>query len=327
MPDQAPRGWIVLALGLLLAACTSPSPGTADAIGEAAGTIVPSSADNHSRLLDDTPRLLVLTAMRSELDPLLAAAEIDATYVVSGRTVHLGRLGGVEVALLATGISMVNAAVSTQEALHHFDITGIVFCGIAGTPNPDLGIGEVTVPAQWAQYQEHVFSHTNNRWRDSELGSFGMMQPQRVGVTRQSGEPDVPEQKLWFAVDEQMLRAARNAAGAGLELERCNRSGDCIDSRSRIIVGGNGVSGPTFVDDNEYSVWVWKTFHPDVLDMETAAVAHVAYTNEIPYVAVRGVSDLAGGHEKDNRVLSFGRMAARNAAMVTIAMLGELTGR
>ena len=89
-------------------------------------------------------------------------------------------------------------------------------------------------------------------------------------------------------------------------------------------VGGNGVSGPTFVDDAAYRDWVWDTFAPDGFDMETAAVGHVAYANGVPYLGIRSISDMAGANPNENRVESFAPIAARNAAIVVRALLADL---
>jgi adenosylhomocysteine nucleosidase len=81
------------------------------------------------------------------------------------------------------------------------------------------------------------------------------------------------------------------------------------------------VSGPTFVDNEEYREWVWDALHADVLDMESAAVAHVAYANNVPFIAFRGVSDLAGGEEGENAIGNFLGLAADNAALAAMAFL------
>jgi len=91
-----------------------------------------------------------------------------------------------------------------------------------------------------------------------------------------------------------------------------------------LVVGGNGVSGPTFVDNAAYRQWAWETFQADALDMETAAVAHVAYVNRVPYIAFRSLSDLAGGGPGKNEGKIFGKLAADNSATVVIEYLKYL---
>ena len=69
---------------------------------------------------------------------------------------------------------------------------------------------------------------------------------------------------------------------------------------------GNGVSGQAFVDNAAFREYTFKTFNASVLDMETSALAMVAYANGVPYIAFRSLSDLAGGgkgRERDRGLL------------------------
>ena len=67
---------------------------------------------------------------------------------------------------------------------------------------------------------------------------------------------------------------------------------------------------------------------PDVVDMESAAVARAAAEHRVPYLAVRGVSDGAGDPLGDRgfpaQFFDYYRLAAFNAAVVTRAVAGEL---
>ena len=88
-------------------------------------------------------------------------------------------------------------------------------------------------------------------------------------------------------------------------------------------MGGNGVSGPTFVNNTAYREWVWKTFRPDAIDMETAAAAYVAYVNRVPFIGFRSLSDLAGGGPGCNKIRIFRQLAADNSASVVLAFLNQ----
>jgi adenosylhomocysteine nucleosidase len=84
-------------------------------------------------------------------------------------------------------------------------------------------------------------------------------------------------------------------------------------------VGGQGVSGQAFVDNAAFREYTFKTFDASLLDMETAAVAHVAYSNGVPFIAFRSLSDLAGGGEGENQIKTFFKLAADNSARVLLA--------
>ena len=213
---------------------------------------------------------------------------------------------------------------TVQLALDHFTIDRIVFSGIAGGVDPDLSIGDVVVPQRWGQYLEVLMARESGEgWSrppffEYPFANFGMMFPRSVTVLR-SGL-DAPETRFWFPVDESLLDRTRSAS-AHVVLERCTPEGDCLASAPRIVIGGAGVSGGAFVDNAEFREYAFETFGARVLDMESAAVAHVAWANGVPFIAVRSLSDLAGGSEQANQLEVFFRLAAGNAAAVVRALL------
>ncbi|HEX2998018.1 MAG TPA: 5'-methylthioadenosine/S-adenosylhomocysteine nucleosidase [Anaerolineales bacterium] len=277
---------------------------------------------------DSSPRLAVMSAFEEELTQLRSKANITDKYVINGRTYYVGELAGKDVVLVLSGVSMVNAAMTAQTVLDHFEVSGIVFSGIAGGVNPDLKIGDVVVPAQWGEYQEQTFAReTADGWDAGEpttdFKNYGMMFPQSVSLVRKGQNPDSEEQLFWLPVSQNMLEAAKESAEQ-VQLSDCTALKLCLDHKPKVVVGGNGVSGPTFVDNADYREWVWKTFQADALDMESAAVAHVAYVNDVPFIAFRSLSDLAGGGPGENEISTFFQLAADNSANVVIAFLERL---
>lgn len=284
-----------------------------------------------TRAVHDVPRIAVMSAFDAEWVKLRAATQITGTRVINGRTHYLGRLGGQDVVLLLSGFSMINAAMTTQALLDHFTVSRIVFSGIAGGVNPGLHVGDVTIPAQWGAYQEAVFARETPTGFDpvrftGEFPNFGMSYPRATSVAVPVGPPDSLERKFWFPVDSSSLAIARRVAGT-VRLSRCTSAEQCLEHAPVVVTGGNGVSGSTFVDNAAYREYAWNTFKADALDMETAAVALVAYENRVPYIAFRSLSDLAGGNAGKNENATFGRLAADNSAAVVIAFLQALPAR
>ncbi|MEO6409086.1 MAG: 5'-methylthioadenosine/S-adenosylhomocysteine nucleosidase [Burkholderiaceae bacterium] len=276
-------------------------------------------------LLDATPRVAVISAFDAELALLRAQTKGVRSHRVHGVEFTTGELEDRPVVLLLSGISMTNAAMNTQRVLDRFAVTHIVFSGIAGGVNPDLHIGDVTVPQRWASYLEAVFAREPAPGRfappgwmkDATLPNYGMLHPRPVGVqTEHSGKP---ESRFWFEVDPAMLAAAQQLAGVALE--RCASPTACLDHAPALVFGGSGVSGQAFVDNAAFRDYTFATFRANVLDMETSAVAQVAYANGVPYLAFRSLSDLAGGGEGENQIGVFFQIAANNSAKVVLAFL------
>ena len=274
--------------------------------------------------LDDTPRIAVISAFEPELKLLLNRLQGPAKHSVNGVEFTTGTLEGKPVVLFLSGISMVNASMNTQLVLDRFNIQSIVFSGIAGGVNPGLHIGDVSVPAQWGQYLEVLMARETApgqftippRMEAQTLAPFGMLHPRPV-ETRTAASP-APVRKFWFEVDPRMLEVARSLGP--IALESCN-AGVCLTHTPQLMVGGNGVSGQAFVDNAAFREYAFKTFQANVLDMETAAVGMVAYSNNVPYIAFRSLSDLAGGGEGANEMVTFMNIAADNSAKVLLAFL------
>jgi len=298
--------FLTLVVIAVLSACTTPS----------------------ASLRDPTPR----TAVMSAFPPELAALETHLTEArrsaAGGVEFITGRLAGQDVVLFLSGISMVNAAMTTQMALDRFEIERIVFSGIAGGVDPSLDVGDVVVPDRWAQYLESVMAReTPDGYRlppyhaeAAEHANFGMMFVAPVDIARAGAEP---EPRYWFPADPALIAIASDAAGS-VQLKRCPAPNDCLAHEPKIIVGGAGVSGPAFVDNAALREWAFSTFEARVLDMESAAVAHVAYANQTPFIAFRSLSDLAGGDPGDNQARTFFQLASENSAAVVLAFLEAL---
>jgi adenosylhomocysteine nucleosidase len=277
--------------------------------------------------LDSTPRLAIVGAFAPELEALLALTKVERTVEHNGVEFSFGKLAGRDVVVFASGVSMVNAAMTTQLALDKFQVQAVIVDGIAGGVDPSLDIGDVVVPAQWGQYLEAIFARETDNgfapppWAELPFPNFGMIFPQNVDVRRKGGTEE--ESKFWFAADPALLAAA-SAIVDKVELQNCSAEGECLPTPPRIVVGGNGVSGQAFVDNAKFREFTAATFQAQVLDMETAAIATVAYANGIPFIGFRSLSDLAGGGPGENEMETFMGVAAGNAAAVLVAFIEAL---
>jgi adenosylhomocysteine nucleosidase len=289
------------------------------------GMSMPSAARTQR---SDTGRTAILCAFEPEWTALVGLVKHPHTSTVEGVRVVSGTLEGQSVVLMLSGVSMVNAALTTQFLIDHFPIKRIVFSGIAGGIDPALSIGDVIVPERWVESMELTLARATPdgfkapAWMPGMTGlpGYGMMLPRGVRV----GSAHHPEEyRDAFDVDPGLFALARSAVG-GLALKNCTAARACLDNAPKVVIGGTGVSAPAFVDNKEYREYLYATFHAGVTDMESAAVAQVAFRNEIPFIVFRSVSDLAGGDASTNQMNTFMQLAADNSASVVAAFLRAL---
>ncbi|MBM3928225.1 MAG: 5'-methylthioadenosine/S-adenosylhomocysteine nucleosidase [Sphingomonadales bacterium] len=237
--------------------------------------------------------------------------ERAAEHQLHGRVVLEGQFAGRDVILAQTGVSMVNAAMTTQALIDRFAISRIVVSGVAGGLDPANGVGRVLAPARWGQFLEVGMGRATSSGPvlpplpgATDLPPFGMMIPRDVIVGHDAA---AERERRWFEVDPDLLELART-----------------LESEHDLRVGGAGLSGTAFVDNAAYRDYLHATFDAAVVDMETAAVAQVAFANRVPFIAFRSLSDLAGGEADANHLPHWLERACAEVSAVTRAFIAAL---
>ena len=201
---------------------------------------------------------------------------------------------------------------------------------MAGSVDPNLSIGDVVVPQSWAKYDETTYLRETapGVYEAPFPGVSPLVPPYSFigtrGVRIATPDDPAPAPRLWFDVDDGLLKIVQAATG-NAALTRCDEDRSCLPSEPVIRIGGRGLSGSVFMDNGAYRDYLHETFDAQVVEMETAAIAMVAYSNEIPFIAFRSVSDLAGGGTASkNEIRAFEHLAARNSAALVMAFLKHL---
>lgn len=296
-------------------------------LASACALLALSAAAPAAPVLDATARTAVVSAFGPEETLLLKQAADKREHLVNGVRFTTALLEGQPVLLFMSGVSMSNAAMNTQLALDRFNVRRIVFSGIAGGVDDQLRIGDVAVPRRWGNYAEAIYARETAPGRyapppyadPAARANYGMIHPRDIKLATADGGS---ETRFWFEVDPGLLQLAKGLPAD--TLRRCDAAQRCLSAPPRIVAGGNGLSGPIFMDNAGYRDYLAKTYQAQVVDMETAAVAQVAHANRVPFIAFRSLSDLAGGSEHANEMDTFMQIAADNAANTVRGLLRAL---
>lgn len=189
-----------------------------------------------------------------------------------------------ELVLLRTGIGLVAAASALATALTRVRPGVIVSAGTAGGLGYDVEVGDVCASQALA-------------FTDADATAFGYARGQTPGQP-ETFPGDASLLERLSAVGPQALGAA-TPSSAGSRL------------RTGLMLAGNSfVTAANVADTREVFPRALST------DMESTALAQVAAGAEIPFLAVRGISDLCGPQAGQDFHIEAEEAAARSAAAV-----------
>jgi adenosylhomocysteine nucleosidase len=270
------------------------------------------------------PYLAVVSAYPAELAPIAAATEVEATLQIGSRSYYAGRLGGVRVLLGLTGIGITNATDATRSLLARRDVAGLVMSGTAGTKQH---IGDVVLASELSEPDRPRVFHPN-----AALVALGRRAATALPEPLERCTPvppGSPTAELVCLLFDPVVRFG----GRGVSFDPFGTT------PAQCTLGGGDVFGCELPPGALVTTDDAELLHPrsitttDVEDMESAAVARVAATRRVPFLAVRAGSD-GGGDPRGDRgfpaqFFDYYRLAAHNAGDVTLAIvaaLGRLAG-
>ncbi len=197
----------------------------------------------------------IIGAMDEEVAKLIEQMDVKEIVEKASMTFYRGMLCGKNAVVVRSGIGKVNAAACAQILIDLFQVDILINTGIAGSLDAKIDIGDMVIS-------------TDALHHDMDARMFGYA----VG--------QVPRMDTLFFPADDMLIAKAKAAN-----EEAN------PEISTYV--GRVVSGDQFVASAELKNRIVADFGGLCTEMEGAAIAHVAYLNEVSYVIIRAISDKA----------------------------------
>ncbi len=239
-------------------------------------------------------RLGIIGAMDVELDLIRESVEVARVDTIAQRIFYSGTIDGIDCVCVKAGIGKVNAALTAEILIMNYNVDALVFTGVAGGINPQLGIGDIVI-------SRRVIYH-----------DFGQIVPDTF----------FPWDTVGFFADSFLVAIAKEAAANAtfdpIPKKICKETGHV----PRVIVG-RVVTGDQFISSEEKRRWIEETFDADCVEMEGAAVAQVCVINKVPFVIIRSLSDLAN-EKADVDFEAFVLYAAKNSSMIVKEILNLL---
>ena len=130
---------------------------------------------------ESTERVGIISAMSNEIQLLLDNAEIERVENIGGVDFHVGKLRDKDVVIMKSGIGKVLASSAATTMMDHYNISRILFTGIAGT------VGKRNLPVHPGTCRSGIQSRNrDNRSGQCLQGNHRHGRPvHRIGVVRE----------------------------------------------------------------------------------------------------------------------------------------------
>ena len=235
--------------------------------------------------LAEDSRIGIISAMPNEVDLLLKKAEIDHVDKIGNVEFNVGTLCGQPVVIAQAGVGKILSAAGMAAMLNNYDISEVLFTGIAGGVGDETHVLDVVIATQLVQHDYGQITNGGFEWSEGYSGEGG-----------------------YYACDEGLVEDAFRAAV------------DVVGPDH--VFKGVVASGDQFVASEEYVKKLQDDFNAIACEMEGASIALVCEQYGVPFVVIRVMSDKADGaaHETYENMAD---IAADHSSRIVMEMLDE----
>ncbi|HYW55640.1 MAG TPA: 5'-methylthioadenosine/adenosylhomocysteine nucleosidase [Polaromonas sp.] len=235
----------------------------------------------------------ILSALAEEQQGLIELLHEPQKITHAGRDFWRGHLHGQPVVLALSRIGKVAAATTATALIERFEVSRIVFTGVAGGMGAGVQVGDVVVANEFVQH---------------DLDASPIFPRYEVPLYGQSR----------FACDAALTALLLDASRAGLK--------SLTLPTARLLHHGLIASGDRFVSGAQESEALLSALHAAdhrvlAVEMEGAAVAQVCFDYGIPFAAVRTISDRADDQAHVDFPQFVKEVASRYAQAITQHLL------
>lgn len=250
--------------------------------------------------------VIVIVAMEEELAPFLQLAESVSEPEQVGNSIHRASvINGRNILLVHGGIGLVNASgaatsalLLTQQKNDGASPPLVISAGSAGGLGENVKVGDVVIG-------------TDTINADADARAFGY----------QLGQ--VPGMPVSYPVPEDLAAVSNVGMGStegsadSADTARSSTSSSASAKLVKTVHHGLMVSSYSFIDQSR-AVVIKGLFEGALsTDMESSAIAQIAYAYNAPFLAIRGISDLCGPAAETDFVTHVDDAADRSAEIVT----------
>ena len=228
----------------------------------------------------------IIGAMECEINRLKSLLEDIEEINCRKFTFYKGELFDKHVVIVKSGVGKVAAAVCTQIMIDKFCPDFIVNTGVAGGLKTGMEIGEIVIADRLVQ---HDFDATVLGYAKGYICN---------GIN--------PKEPTYFYPDKELINKFEESLNAKVP-----------ELKHHI---GTIASGDMFVSSDKRKKEIKNLFDACAVEMEGAAIAQTAAFNNIPFVIIRAISDLADDSASKKLALTEADSARISAKALEVIM-------
>lgn len=240
-------------------------------------------------------------AMPEEISGVIALLDNPQSETLGMRAYTSGTINGIKTVVVFSRWGKVAAAATVSALIHHYNITELIFTGVAGAINPELNIGDIVIA---------------NRLVQHDMDARPLMQQFEIQLLGKTYfETAQSEIDIVTIAIQSILYNGSLIAKIGthvLALFSINQP--------KLHIGDIASGDKFFANTSDKDAL--HAALPDVLcvEMEGAAVAQVCYEYAIPFTVIRTISDVAD----DNSHIDFPRFIKQVSSKYSVTIIEEL---
>ncbi|MGB0837287.1 MAG: 5'-methylthioadenosine/adenosylhomocysteine nucleosidase [Flavobacteriaceae bacterium] len=247
--------------------------------------------------LSTKSRIGIMSAMQEEMQALLNVLVLEEKIHKGSRDYFIGTLFNTDVVLVFSRWGKVASSVTATQLINDFNLSQLIFTGVAGSIDSDVKIGDLVLASSCIQHDMDA-SPLFNKFHIPilDLKELPTENSEDFIHALEHTVKDIHQEFPQELIEEFNLEQLRYHRGLVL-------------------------SGDQFISESTKLKSLKKEL-PEALcvEMEGAAIAQVCYEYELPFTLLRIISD----HADDNAHIDFPRFANKVASEISLILFRNL---
>jgi len=242
-----------------------------------------------------------MAAMPEEIYGVIQLLSNKIEKTIAGRIYYCGNIHSIPVVIVFSRWGKVAAASTVTSLIHEFNITSLLFTGVAGAIDPRLSIGDIVIA-------ESLIQH--------DMDARPLMKRHEIPLLGKS----------WFKTDPFYSDKIKMAIASSLAKLISSPAFQQFKLTQPEVYYGEIASGDQFFATDQQRADLQEIL-PEVLcvEMEGAAVAQVCFEHDMPFAIVRTISDIAGSKSEIDFPLFIEKIASNYSVNIIDSLFEEIS--